>query len=57
MSLHLSNVLSVGLLLVNCRLTVGILPADNWPTVYRQSADRLLGELFFTFTDFEKYLL
>ena len=28
--------LSVGLLLVNCRLTVGILPADSWPTVYRQ---------------------
>ena len=43
--------LSVGLLLVNCRLTVGILPADSWPTVYRQSADRLLGELFFTFTE------
>ena len=29
--------LSVGLLLVNCRLTVGILPADSWPTVYRQT--------------------
>ena len=40
----------MGLLLVNCRLTVGILPADSWPTVYRQSADRLLGELFFSFT-------
>ena len=29
--------LSVGLLLVNCRLTVGILPADSWPTAYRQT--------------------
>ena len=28
--------LSVGLLLVNCRLTVGILPADSIPTVGRQ---------------------
>ena len=29
--------LSVGLLLVNCRLTVGILPADSWPTAYQQT--------------------
>ena len=29
--------LSVGLLLVNSRLTVGILLADSWPTVYRQT--------------------
>ena len=43
--------LSVGLLLVNCPLTVDILPADSWPTVYRQSADKLLGELFFTFIE------
>ena len=35
---------------MNCRLTVGILPADSWPTVGRQYTDRLLGELFFTFT-------
>ena len=30
--------------------TVSRLLVNSWPTVYRQSADRLLGELFFTFT-------
>ena len=29
---HTFKILSVGLLLVNCRLTVGILPADSIPT-------------------------
>jgi len=32
--IKLVKFLSVGLLLVNCLLTVGILPADSWPTVY-----------------------
>ena len=35
----------------NCRPTVGQQSANCWPTVYRQS-NRLLGELFFTFTHF-----
>ena len=39
------------ILLGNFWLTVGILSADSWPTVYQRSADRLLGELFFTFTE------
>ena len=34
--IELVKFLSVGLLLVNCRLTVGILPADSIPTVSRQ---------------------
>ena len=34
--------------ILKCRLTVGILPADSWPTVYRQT----LRELFFTFTNY-----
>ena len=36
--------------------TVGRLLVNSWPTVYRQSADRLLGELFFTFTPPPKLL-
>ena len=40
----LLNFLSAGLLLVNYWY-------NSWPTAYRQSADRLLGELFFTFTE------
>ena len=59
---------TVGRLLADCRLppftkigkseeqlpqkTVGRLLVNSWPIVYRQSADRLLGELFFTFTPF-----